>query len=237
MAANRRERRAQAQAQAQAQARSKPSANSNDIKLVQPPRTPLRSKTLLDIAAERELLGPNGTSSSIDPSSVTTTTINPDGSLSEPVELSNTDFDAELDTEPTPYLDIFLYTSTLICLNFTLTFLVHYQYALSPPRVLPLFLSSTVFSPTPLIILSLVATLHHRAAQPLVQVLFAGMSVLAGGWLVHATNEDPYLAVMKKAPALGTLWVWSTVEMKWEWAAGCLAMVGAWGWWRGYAVF
>jgi len=53
---------------------------------------------------------------------------------------------------------------------------------------------------------------------------------------VHASNEDPYLAVMKKAPALGTLWVWATVEMRWEWAAACLGLVGGWGWWKGYAL-
>lgn len=227
---NRKERRAQAQA------KSKSTATSHDCDLARPSRAPPTSKTLLEIAAERQLLGHKGKDSAMDISSVTTTTINPDGSLSEPLDISNTDLDPELDAAPTPYLDIFLYTSTLICLNFTLTFLIHYQYAPSPPKVLSLFLSTTIFSPTPLIILLLVTTLHHRAAHPLVQVLFAAMSVFSGGWLVHASNEDPYLAVMKKAPALGTLWVWATVEMRWEWAAACLGLVGGWGWWEGYAL-
>lgn len=230
-ASNRTERRAQAQA------KLKPAATSNDFDLACPSRAPPTDKTLLDVAAERQLLGPNGKHSTISASSVTTTTINPDGSLSKPMEISNMDIDSELAAAaPTPYLDIFLYTSTIVCLNFTLTFLVHYQYAPSPPRVLPLFLSSTVYSPTPFIILFLIATLHHRASQPLVQVLFAAISVVAGGWLVQATNEEPYLAVMKKAPALGTLWVWATVEMRWEWAAACLGVVGGWGWWNGYSV-
>ena len=230
-ASNRRERRAQAQA------KPKQTTADNDLNLTHPSRAPPAGKTLLDIAGERQLLGPNGKTSAINASSVTTTTINPDGSHSESLGISDADLDHELEAAPTPYLDILLYTSTLVCLNFTLTFLVHYQYAPEPPNILPLFLSSTIFSPTPLIILTLVATLHHRAPHPLVQVLFAAMFVFAGGWLVHATNEDPYLAVMKKAPALGTLCVWATVELKWEWAAACLGIVGGWGWWKGYTIF
>ena len=228
-ASNRKARRAQAQEKA------KSTSTSADVNVSRPSRAPPVGRTLIDIAAERQLLCHNSSSLPIDPS-VVTTTINPDGSLSGSSEAWKTDLDNESDSEATPYLDIFLYTSTLVCLNFTLTFLVHYQYGPAPPKALPLFLSSTVFSPTPVIILALVAVLHHRSAQPLIQVLFAGMFVFAGSWLVQATNREPYLAVMKKAPPLGTLWVWATVEMRWEWAAVCLGLVGAWGWWNGYTV-
>jgi len=68
-------------------------------------------------------------------------------------------------------------------------------------------------------------------------VFFAALSVGAGTWLVYASNEDPYMAVMKKAPPLGTLWVWAVVEMRWEWAVGCLGVVGGWGWWQGYGIY
>lgn len=61
------------------------------------------------------------------------------------------------------------------------------------------------------------------------------MAIAAGGHLVKISNEDPYMAVMKQAPELGTLWVWSVVESRWELAlAGVLAVAG-WGWARGYA--
>lgn len=31
--------------------------------------------------------------------------------------------------------------------------------------------------------------------------------------MVHATNRYGYYAVMKKAPGIGTLWIWCVVEL------------------------
>lgn len=223
---NRRERRAQA-AQAQAQAQSKSSSFATpQVTLSQPSRTPPSHKTLLEIAQERQLLN------RVDSQSITTTTINPDRSLS----------DSSLSSNPNPldsasFLDAVFYTATLTIIHFTLTFLVHHQYASEPPSLGPLFLSSSVFSPTPFLFLVLVSVLHPRTSHPATQVLFAAMSIVAGSWLVYATNDEPYMAVMKKAPALGTLWIWAIVEMRWEWAVVCLSLVAGWGWWKGYTFF
>ncbi|KAI4243355.1 MAG: hypothetical protein L6R40_003527 [Gallowayella cf. fulva] len=180
-------------------------------------------KTLIDIAEERQLLQKSSTGSP----SITTTQINPDGSI--------TDMSGSSDPISTPYLDIFLYSTSLILLHFTLSLLVQHQYASERPSLLPLFLSSTVFSPAPWLILLLVGLLHPQASHPFMQIVFASMAVVAGAWLVQASNDDPYLAVMKKAPALGTLWVWGIVELRWEVAAACLAATGGWGWQKGYA--
>ncbi|KAL8710040.1 MAG: hypothetical protein Q9220_005311 [cf. Caloplaca sp. 1 TL-2023] len=179
---NRKERRAQI----------RQTGSSNDVPLARPKEQAPKGKTLIEIAQERQLLQ----RSSCDAPSVTTTQINPDGSITELLEPS--------DPTSTPYLDILLYSTSLIILHFTLTLLVHHQYASDRPSLHPLFLSSVVFSPTPWLILVLVATLHPRASHPLMQILFAGMAIIAGTWLVKASNDDPYLAVMKKAPALGT---------------------------------
>ena len=214
---NRKERRAEA--------RAKPGT----IPLSQPSREIPKAKTLLEIASERQLLN----TSSQEPSpSITTTRINADGSLSV------TDSEADPSgPDATPYLDAALYTTTLTILHFTLTVLVHHQYAIAPPSLSSLFYSSTVASPTPALLLILVALLHPRSAHPAIQSLFAILSIAAGAWLVYASNEDAYMAVMKKAPPLGTLWVWAIVEMRWEWAVGCLSIVAAWGWWSGYSIF
>lgn len=217
---NRKERRAQT--------RAKPSTE-NDVPLSQPDRDGPKQKTLLDIAAERQLLGSNLGSTS---PSITTTKINTDGSLT-----TTSDSPVELGLETTPYLDIVLYATTLTLLNFTLTVLVEHQYASEAPNLPSLFYSSTVSSPTLVLLLILVAILHPRSAYLATQLLFALLSMIAGAWLVHASNEDPYLAVMQKAPPLGTLWVWAIVEMKWEWALGCLGVVAGWGWWSGYSIF
>lgn len=216
---NRRERRAQA--------RANPNTN-NEVPLHQPSRDVPTNKTLFDIASERQLLNTTPQSS---PSSITTTKINPDGTLST-IDSASDSPDATM-----PYLDIFLCTATLTMLHFTLTVLVHHQYAITAPSLTSILYTSTFASPTPALILVLVSILHPRSSHLLTQILFAFLSVVAGAWLVHASNEDAYLAVMKKAPPLGTLWVWAIVEMRWEWAVGCLSVVAGWGWWKGYGIF
>ncbi|KAL8843197.1 MAG: hypothetical protein Q9176_002150 [Flavoplaca citrina] len=213
---NRRERRAQARQQ----------STHNEIPLGHPKQQAPTGKTLIDIAEERQLLQ----RSSKGTPSVTTTRIDPDGSITETPETS-----ASSDNVSTPYLDVLLYSTSLILLHFTLTFLVHHQYGSERPALFPLILSSTVYSPAPWLILLLVALLHPQASHPSMQLVFATMAVVAGTWLIQASNNDPYMAVMKKAPALGTLWVWGVVELRWEIAAACLVVTGAWGWWKGYA--
>lgn len=224
---NRKERRAQAHTGS----KSSKLLTSLDVPLSQPSRTPPAHKTLLEIAEERQLVNLGNKDAPVDPRSITVTTINPDGTMSNSLDSTISE-----DLDATPYLDIFLYTLTLTILHFTLTLLVHHQYASKPPSLGPLFLSSTVFSLTPMLFLVLVFILHPRSSHMAIQVLFAAISIVSGAWLVHATNDEPYMAIMKKAPALGTLWVWAIVEMKWEWAVVCLSIVGGWGWWKGYTI-
>lgn len=223
----------------QAKPKKYPTESSADITLSQPDRNPPSShKTLIQIAEERQLLNRGGgdrKKTPIDPKSVITTTIYPDGTLSNPVLDQQEDDDVIVIA--TPFLDIFLYAFTLIILHFTLSFLVHHQYASKPPSLGPLFLSSTVFTLTPTLLFVLVYVLHPRSDHPATQVLFAVMSTLTGAWLAYATNEEPYMAIMKKAPVLGTLWIWAIVELKWEWALATLSIIGGWGWWKGYKFF
>lgn len=244
----------------QAKSKKSPTEESEaEITLSQPDRNhpPSPHKTLIQIAEERQLLnrgdGKNKKKEKktppIDPKSVIITTINPDGTLSNPVN-PNPNSDRQKDDDDddnggggsgvvvaTPFLDIFLYAFTLIILHFTLSLLVHHQYASKPPSLGPLFLSSTVFTLTPALLLVLVLVLHPRSDHPATQVLFAVISTLAGAWLAYATNEEPYMAIMKKAPVLGTLWIWAIVELKWEWALATLTILGGWGWWKGYNFF
>lgn len=222
---------------AQAFRKPSPDPSTEPITLSQPSRTAPTHKTLLEIAAERELLNTTtrtkANHSENDSPSIVTTAINPDGSLSNPLETAT----PSAGLAPTPYLDVALYALNLILLHFTLTLLVHHQYATERPSVQTIILSSTVFSFAPWLILLLVCLLHPRSSDLPIQLLFAVISIAAGFWLVYATNDEPYMAVMKKAPALGTLWVWAIVELKWEWGVGCLSVVGCLGWWKGYSIF
>lgn len=215
---NRKERRAQARVEEDA------------FRLEQPVRGQPALKTLVQLAEERELLG----SSSAKPVSISTTDINPDGSITS----ERADKNAVTSTADASslYLDIALYTISLTLLHLTFTILVHNQYAQTPPSVPALLYETTLASPTPWLLLLLVAALHPRAAHPLAQVFFAIASVACGCWLVKTTNTDAYLATMRKAPPLGTLWIWAVVELRWEAAVATLALVAGWGWWVGYSL-
>jgi hypothetical protein len=73
----------------------------------------------------------------------------------------------------------------------------------------------------------------HRVRQ----AFFLITSVVAGCYLIHAGNKYGYYFVMKKAPPVGTLWVWSVVEMDlWFAVAHAVAVVG-YMWWGGYRAF
>ena len=198
---------------------------AESVPLSQPSRSRPERKTLLDIASERELLSPSSSTSS---PSVTTTTLNPDGTFTDPPSSSESAAD---------YMDIALYSISLILLHLTLTLLIENQYSASPSTLSSLpskIYTITITSPQPYVLLLLVAGLHPRASAAATQLFFAAMSVGCGSWLVHTTNQDPYLAVMEKAPSLGTLWVWSVVELRSELGVLTVLLVGVWGWLKGY---
>ncbi|EEH40461.1 hypothetical protein PAAG_02516 [Paracoccidioides lutzii Pb01] len=44
-------------------------------------------------------------------------------------------------------------------------------------------------------------------------IIFVPVACFLGGRLIAITNEASYYAVMKKAPSLGTLWVWLVLEL------------------------
>lgn len=95
----------------------------------------------------------------------------------------------------------------------------------------------------------LVYTLHLHPSSPRIvpglpdriqpavrQVVFFTMSICAGCYLIHITNSFGYLAVMKQAPPVGCLWVWSVIELELPWAVLGLALDGLFLWWRGYDI-
>jgi hypothetical protein len=67
--------------------------------------------------------------------------------------------------------------------------------------------------------------------------VFLPLAIGLGSYLIRVTNEEPYYAVMKRAPAIGTLWVWCVLEM--SAAAALVAVLGPLGWavWiKGYRI-
>lgn len=66
------------------------------------------------------------------------------------------------------------------------------------------------------------------------QGIFFATAVVAGAYATWLSNDASYLAVVKKAPPAGTLWVWAVLEMGLAGGVGSLAVVGAWAWWNGF---
>jgi hypothetical protein len=62
-------------------------------------------------------------------------------------------------------------------------------------------------------------------------------SIAAGCYLIHISNEFGYLAVMKQAPPLGCIWVWSVIELDLPWAVLSLTAAGTYLWHRGYSIY
>lgn len=52
-----------------------------------------------------------------------------------------------------------------------------------------------------------------RFQAPLRQAIFFTASIVAGCYLIHISNKYGYIAVMKRSPPLGCIWVWSVIEL------------------------
>ena len=69
-------------------------------------------------------------------------------------------------------------------------------------------------------------------------IAFLIAAIFLGSKLIAMTNEDAYYAVMKRAPSIGTLWLWSILEL--PLFAALLGAVIPLSWavfWKRYALF
>ena len=228
---NRKERRA---------ATTKPAVTkASEIPLSQPSRGPPSAKSLVDIIAERQPqfrdreLSTSNDGDSVKPS-IITTKINPDGTLSDTVTAGN-------DPQPTddaigPLGQAFFFALSLTMLHFTLDVLVHNQYRQEIGWDLIFQRTLTTF-PLLLVLLYLLYRFSPGSTSIWIQALFFGLSVGSGCYLIYSSNELAYFAVMQMAPPLGTLWVWSVIEMRLPVALSSLGVVGTYFWWGGYTIF
>lgn len=150
--------------------------------------------------------------------------------------------DDEVDDAPSPNFDAvlnaLLYGVTLACVNLTLDVLVWQQYAqhFSYSVLIKRNLTTTL----PLLIF-VIFVFHSpwfgiARVEWFRQVLFFCMATAAGAYAVLLVNDKQYLAVMKKAPPTGTIWVWAVLEMGAGPGAASLLIIGLWTWANGYKV-
>lgn len=76
--------------------------------------------------------------------------------------------------------------------------------------------------------------LAPRFQSALRQAIFFTAGTCAGCYLIYITNKHGYLAVMKQAPPLACIWVWSVIELDLQWAVLCVGGAAFFLWQGGY---
>lgn len=211
-----------------------------------------KSKTLLQIAAEKQaLLTPSSQASTLPPS-ITEVKIRPDGTLESADDGKQIKNDLELDAESTPWLDAIFLAVSLTAIHFTLDVLTVHQYSQQlrfPPivfrtlvRVLPTQLLliagfNGLLIPERLTARVLKNNKVRRIVTALRQLVCLGVANVAGCQLIRLTHEAGYYAVIKNAPAIGTFWVWAILELGLVGAVAGVMGPGIYAWYYGYSIY
>jgi len=209
-----------------------------DIPMRKPDRSLPTTKTLLEIAEERNLLKAKGQKSS---EPLTSLDRDAQGHILLPPRngsISSSKIPSTSSDSWHYYIEAFLLTVTFSTLHFTLDLLVHNQYSSTRPEIRPLLVSTVKSFP---ILFLYILLLKHPAFisrwKYFKQILCFIQGCLAGCWIIHSSNKDGYMDVMKKAPSLGTIWVYSVVEMDMWWALACLGICTSYLLKNGYTIF
>lgn len=192
--------------------------NVPNIKMAYPDRSGPKAKTLYEIAEERQAL------------------LNK-GKPFPKQEGPDKDGDWEFNDEPLgPAGDAVLYAATLSMLHLTLDVLVRSQYRQEVVWKAVFGQLAKVFP----ILFLVVYMLHSETAARFStskQLFFLAVSISAGCYMVFSGNMHGYYAVMKRAPPVGVVWVWSVIEMRLPFAVASVIAVAGYLWWNGFSAF
>lgn len=135
-----------------------------------------------------------------------------------------------------PVGNAIFWSISLAMIHFTLDVLVFNQYR---QEIEWWSIFQRTFTILPALFLLLFTMGSETASRfPLAkQMFFFAVGVAAGCYVIYAANKYDYYAVMKQAPPLGTLWIWSVIEMNLPFAAVSLVVNFAFLWYKGYSTF
>tara|TARA_R110002003_G_scaffold109_4_gene9124 strand:- start:4509 stop:5180 length:672 start_codon:yes stop_codon:yes gene_type:complete len=132
--------------------------------------------------------------------------------------------------------DALLYSTSMAALHLTLDVIVYTQYR---EEVVFGEIFQRAATAWPVFILLVYLThvdLSYRF--PLLRDLtFCAGSIVAGCYLIYSGNKHGYFNVMKAAPPVGTLWIWSVIEMSLPYAALNAVTVLGYAWYNGFDYF
>ncbi|KAK5167655.1 uncharacterized protein LTR77_007354 [Saxophila tyrrhenica] len=220
---NRKERRAAAKQSGKA---VEPPSSTPKIKMAQPDRSGPKSKTFMDLYEEKKDLLDQGQPFA---SKYEDGRVRDEGGNILEAGLGD-------DEEIGPVGMAVFWALTLGMVHFTLDVLVYSQYRQEIEWWE--IVKRTAFM-MPILFLMILTMKSAMASRFRVarQIFFLGVAIAAGCYTIHAANAKGYYAVMKRCPPLGTLWVWSVIEMDLPYASVSV-MVDIWYlWWKGYSAF
>ncbi|KAK6333380.1 hypothetical protein TWF718_011194 [Orbilia javanica] len=78
---------------------------------------------------------------------------------------------------------------------------------------------------------------HPRKALVAMQVVFVALAVVSGSWMIYQVNNNGYYAIMKMVPPLGTILIYSMIEMDIIPAVSTMALIGVYTWYNDLVLF
>ncbi|KAK1597141.1 uncharacterized protein LY79DRAFT_508399 [Colletotrichum navitas] len=221
-----------------------------DIPLAQPDRSGPSEATLLQLAQERGLFkqaDQDPRNKNVPKGAVRIDRPSKEHSSDDEEDDDDDDDDDEAKLSPAMerVMDTLLWTVSLAMVHGTLDVLVQNQYAkeIEYPVVIGrtlaaflvlsfLFYNLHAHPTSP----NLVPGLPLRFQHPIRQAVFFVAGTWAGCHLIYITNKFSYLYVLKQAPTLGCVWIWSVLELDLPVAVASLATAGAYMLQGGYAI-
>ncbi|THW65171.1 hypothetical protein D6D20_02311 [Aureobasidium pullulans] len=202
------------------------------IPLSQPDRTGPKGKTLLEIADERTsaLQGMMASGQPFEKSLGDGLARDENGRVLLPAK------DDDEEAVIGPVGESFFLATSLAMVHFTLDVLVFNQYAqeISWPAIIQ---RTAIAYPILFIIVYMMKSEMANRFQTLKQLFCLSVAIASGCYMIYAGNTYDYFAVMKQAPPLGALWIWSVIEMKLEYGLLSILIDVGFLFWNGYTVF
>ncbi|KAL1598574.1 hypothetical protein SLS59_006861 [Nothophoma quercina] len=181
--------------------------------LKHPDRSGPKGKTLFELADERQR--------ELDAAKPKSKIVQAQEALNEPVGAAG---------------DAILYAISMTALHLTLDVIVYNQYreAIVWDEILK---RAAAASPIFAVLVYLTHLEFSNRFPVLRNLAFLAGSIAAGCYIVYSANIYGYFYVMKAAPPVGSLWIWSVIEMSLPYAAANVVAVVAYIWWNKFDFF
>lgn len=204
-----------------------PPTSTPKIKMAKPDRSKPQTKTMLDMYDEKKSLIDQGQPFD---SKYKDSKVRDEGGNILEAGLGGPD-----DEPIGPLGNAVFWSMTLSMIHFTLDVLVYQQYR---QEILwgAIFQRTAIILPVLFLVVWMMGTETANKLGTVKQIIYCAIGVGTGCYTIHITNAYDYFFVMKQAPPLGTLWIWSVIEMRLPWAVASVAVDLGYLWWMGYSV-